>query len=119
MPVAALSLLAALTPQEHRVTIIDENIEPINFDRCARAGIVGVTGMVVQRQRMLEILTELRARGVFTAVGGPWITVQEDYFKGLADVIFIGEAEETWPQFLADWGRDARQRVTNKRRRPI
>ena len=105
MPVAALPLLAALTPQQHRVTIVDENVEPVDFDRCARADIVGVTGMVVQRQRMREILTELRARGVFTAVGGPWITVQEDYFEGLADVVFIGEAEETWPQFLADWGR--------------
>jgi len=105
MPVAALPLLAALTPQQHRVTIVDENVEPIDFDRCARADIVGVTGMVVQRQRMREILAELRARGAFTAVGGPWVTVQEDYFKGLADVVFIGEAEETWPQFLADWGR--------------
>ena len=105
MPVAALPLLAALTPQQHRVTIVDENVEPIDFDRCARADIVGVTGMVVQRQRMREILAELRARGAFTAVGGPWVTVQEDYFKGLADVVFIGEAEESWPQFLADWGR--------------
>ena len=105
MPVAALPLLAALTPDEHRVTIIDENVEPIDFDRCARADVVGVTGMVVQRQRMREILSELRRRGVFTAVGGPWITVQEDYFTGLADVIFVGEAEETWPQFLADWAR--------------
>jgi radical SAM superfamily enzyme YgiQ (UPF0313 family) len=23
--------------------------------------------------------------------------------EGLADVIFIGEADETWPQFLRDW----------------
>ena len=29
-----------------------------------------------------------------------WVTVQEDYFGDLADVIFIGEAEETWPRFL-------------------
>ena len=36
-------------------------------------------------------------------VGGPWVTVQEDYFEDLADVIFIGEAEETWPQFLREW----------------
>ncbi len=105
MPVAALPLLAALTPKKHRVTIIDENIEPIDFVRCARADIVGVTGMVVQRQRMREILTELRRSRAFTVVGGPWITVQEDYFGDLADVIFIGEAEETWPQFLADWSR--------------
>jgi radical SAM superfamily enzyme YgiQ (UPF0313 family) len=103
LPVAALPLLAGLTPEEHTITLIDENVEPIDFDRCARADIVGVTGMSVQRYRMAEILTELTARGCFTVVGGPWVTVQEDYFDDLADVIFIGEAEETWPRFLADW----------------
>ena len=103
LPVAALPLLAALTPQEHRITLIDENVEPIDFARCARADIVGLTGMVVQRKRMREILTELKRRGVFTVVGGPWITVNETYFDGLADVIFVGEAEDTWPQFLAEW----------------
>lgn len=52
---------------------------------------------------MREILRELKARGVFTVVGGPWVSVQEDYFEGLADVIFVGEAETTWPLFLAEW----------------
>jgi radical SAM superfamily enzyme YgiQ (UPF0313 family) len=103
LPVAALPLLAALTPAEHTVTLIDENVEAIDFDRVARADIVGLTGMSVQRFRMQEILTELKARGVFVAVGGPWVSVQEDYFDGLADVIFVGEAEETWPRFLAEW----------------
>ncbi len=59
--------------------------------------------MSVQRFRMREILTELKARGVFTVVGGPWITVREEYFGDLTDVIFIGEAEETWPVFLQQW----------------
>lgn len=103
MPVAALPLLAALTPSEHRITLIDENVEPIDFERCAHADIVGVTGMIVQRHRMREILTELKQRDIYTVVGGPWITVREDYFGNLADVVFIGEAEETWPRFLADW----------------
>ncbi len=31
------------------------------------------------------------------------VTVREEYFEGLADVVFIGEAEETWPKFLQDW----------------
>jgi radical SAM superfamily enzyme YgiQ (UPF0313 family) len=103
LPVAALPLLAALTPEGHRLTIIDENVEPIDFARCARADIVGVTGMVVQRIRMREILGELKARGAFTVVGGPWVSVSEDYFGDLADVVFVGEAEETWPRFLEDW----------------
>src|SRR4051794_18918857 len=103
LPVACLPLLAALTPSEHTVTLIDENVEAINYERCARADIVGVTGMSVQRFRMREILEELKRRGCFTVVGGPWVTVQEDYFGKLADVLFVGEAEETWPKFLEEW----------------
>ncbi len=103
LPVACLPLLAALTPSEHTVTLLDENVEAINFERLARADIVGVTGMSVQRFRMKEILTELKRRGVFTVVGGPLVTVMEDYFEGLVDVIFVGEAEDTWPQFLNEW----------------
>ena len=75
MPVAVLPLLAALTPPEHTVTLIDENVEEIDFDRCAKADIVGVTGMIVQRFRMTEIITELKKRGCFVVLGGPWISV--------------------------------------------
>lgn len=103
LPVACLPLLAALTPPEHTVTLIDESVESIDFDRCVRADLVGVTGMSVQRARTREILSELKARGVFTVVGGPWVSVEENYFGDLADVVFVGEAEETWPAFLDDW----------------
>jgi radical SAM superfamily enzyme YgiQ (UPF0313 family) len=103
LPVACLPLLAALTPAEHNITLLDENVCDLDFNVIAAADVVGVTGMSVQRFRMREILRELKQRELFTVVGGPWVTVREDYFADLADVIFIGEAEETWPQFLADY----------------
>jgi radical SAM superfamily enzyme YgiQ (UPF0313 family) len=103
VPPASLPLLASLTPSEHHVTLLDESVEELDYDRIARADIVGMTGMSVQRFRMREILERLKRRGAFTIVGGPWVTVQEDYFDELADVIFVGEAEETWPRFLLDW----------------
>ena len=103
LPVAGLPLLSALTPAEHTVTLLDENVAPLDFDRIARADIVGVTGMIVQRFRMRAILEELKSRGAFVVVGGPWVTVKEDYFGDLADCIFVGEAEESWPEFLGDW----------------
>src|SRR3954453_866591 len=56
LPVACLPLLAALTPGEHTVPLIDENVEALNWERLARAAVVGLTGMSVQRQRMREIL---------------------------------------------------------------
>ncbi len=85
LPVACLPLLAALTPPGHTVTLIDENVEAISWERCAKADIVGVTGMSVQRFRMREILEQLKERGSFTVVGGPWVSVKEDYFGPLAD----------------------------------
>jgi radical SAM superfamily enzyme YgiQ (UPF0313 family) len=103
MPVLALPVLAGLTPPGHEVVLIDENIEEIDFDALASFDIVGLTGMTVQRDRMREILLELHERDIFTVVGGPWITVAENWYDGLVDVIFIGEAEETWPQFLEEW----------------
>jgi len=71
LPVACLPLLAALTPAEHTVTLMDENVSPIDWERCRRADIVGVTGMSVQRFRMREILTELKKLECFCVVGGP------------------------------------------------
>src|SRR3954468_7551828 len=100
MPALALPVLAGLTPPEHEVVVLDENLGEIDFDALAGFDIVGLTGMTVQRDRMREILAELQRRGIFTIVGGPWISVAEDWFEGMVDVIFVGEAEETWPRFL-------------------
>jgi radical SAM superfamily enzyme YgiQ (UPF0313 family) len=105
MPVLALPVLAGLTPEGHEVVLIDENVQEIDFDALEGFDIVGLTGMTVQRDRMRDILLELQARDIFAAVGGPWITVAENWYDGLVDVIFIGEAEETWPKFLEDWAR--------------
>jgi radical SAM superfamily enzyme YgiQ (UPF0313 family) len=110
LPVACLALLAALVPEHHDVTLIDENVEEIDFDRLGRADLVCLTGMSIQGKRMGEILDEVRARGVMTVVGGPMATVEEHELKGLADVIFIGEADETWPEFLRDWERGVHKR---------
>ena len=109
LPPLNLSLLAGLTPPEHSVSILDENVEEIDYERCRRADIVGLTGMVVQRQRMSEIIIELKRRGIFTVLGGPCATVSPEDLGPLADVVFIGEAEETWPRFLAEWSEGRQQ----------
>ena len=103
LPVACLPLLAALVPKHHDVTLIDENVEEIDFDRLGRADMVCLTGMSVQGRRLREILEEVRARGVLTVVGGAMATVEPEELEGLADVIFVGEADTTWPRFLREW----------------
>src|SRR5438552_17383848 len=85
LPVAALPLLPALTPARHRLTIIDENVEPIDFARCHRADIVVDTGMAVQPIRMRETLGELQPRCAFPVAGRPWAGVSQHYFGQLAE----------------------------------
>jgi radical SAM superfamily enzyme YgiQ (UPF0313 family) len=97
----SMPTVAGLTPREHEVILCDENIEPVDFD--AQADIVGVTGYIVHKQRMFEIIAEFRRRGRFVAVGGPYASLCPEVFRGHCDALFVGEAEETWPQFLVDF----------------
>ena len=99
MITGALPHLAGLIPN-HEVYLLDENVEEIDFDPLEGFDIVGVTGMIVQRDRMREILQRLRRRKIFTVVGGAYASVDEAFFEGLCDVLFSGEADETWPEFV-------------------
>ncbi|MDB5971553.1 MAG: hypothetical protein JWQ90_4003 [Hydrocarboniphaga sp.] len=102
MITGALPALAGLVPDGHDVELLDENIEAIDFEALRRFDVVGVTGMIVQRGRLEQILLRLKPLPVIVAVGGPYISVEESFFDGLCDVRFIGEAETTWPMFLRD-----------------
>ncbi len=87
-PVSCLPLLAALTPAEHRVTLIDENVTPLDFERLERADIVGLTGMSVQRFRMREILEETEGsrnlhRGRWSLGYGPRRVFRRAYRRDL------------------------------------
>ncbi|HJZ90136.1 MAG TPA: B12-binding domain-containing radical SAM protein [Gemmataceae bacterium] len=100
----SLATVAGLSAP-HRVRVLDENVEEIDWEALRAFDVIGVTGMMVQKVRMREILVRLRDMGQFTAVGGPFVSVQEKYFNGLCDVTFVGEAEDTWPRFLDDFSR--------------
>jgi radical SAM superfamily enzyme YgiQ (UPF0313 family) len=113
----ALPTVAALA-SPHEIVLIDENVEEIDWDALDRFDVVGVTGMNVQRERQREILERLRTIDTFVVVGGPYVSVKEDAFAGLADAMFIGESEETWPAFLADFaaGRPVKTRYEQQDR---
>ena len=56
VPPLGLATLAALTPADWEIRIVDENVEAIDWN--VRADIVGVCGMSVQYGRQREILLE-------------------------------------------------------------
>jgi radical SAM superfamily enzyme YgiQ (UPF0313 family) len=100
-PNLSLPTVAGITPPGHEVVLCDENVEKIDFD--TDADIVGLTGYVVHKKRILELAAEFRRRGKFVVAGGPLASLCPEDLHGKVDVVFVDEAEYTWPQFLRDF----------------
>ena len=99
-PPLALMQLAALTPSNYEVTIVDESVEAINFD--FPADLVGITvTMSAVRPRANTIAARFRARGIPVVYGGVDPTFCPQECLQHADYVFRGEAEGGWGRFLA------------------
>lgn len=99
-PLGAITL-AAHTPADVTVRVLDECTGPIALD--ATAPLVGISAMYIQRQRAFELADALRARGRTVVIGGGLAAALPEECARHADVVFLGEAEETWPRFLAEY----------------
>jgi len=115
-PNLSMPTLAGLTPPEHELTLCDENVQEIDFE--LDADLVGVTGYIVHRERMQQIVEEFRRRGRLVAVGGPYASLCPEDWLGRCDILFVGEAEETWPRFLRDLEAGRSQAVYRAERLP-
>ena len=104
----ALPTLAALTPPDLEVILIDENVEPINFDE--KVDLVGITSMTSLAPRAYEIADEFRCRGTKVVLGGIHASMLPEEAIQHADSVVIGEAEETWPQLIRDFKEDRLQK---------
>ncbi|MFP4474632.1 MAG: radical SAM protein [Desulfatibacillaceae bacterium] len=103
MPNSAVATLMALTPPDVCVEYVlsDENVAPLDPD--LPCDLVAVTGNIVHAKRIEELCPDLRARGHAVALGGPFASLNRERCRGLANHLFIGEAEYTWPRFLREW----------------
>ncbi len=100
-PPLGLATLAALSPEDWEVEIVDENVEPVPLE--PQADLVGVCGMGVQFPRQKALLEYYRARGYRTVAGGSYASLCPEQYAALADTVVAGEAEYIWPQFCFDF----------------
>ncbi len=112
-PPLGLATIAALTPSAgFHVQLWDENVhgvidESTRFDR--DYDLVGLTGFNIHLRRCVDVAKIFRSRGVLTAIGGPGISSAAHTYRNKFDILFINEAEYTWPRFLEDWQRGRHQ----------
>jgi len=93
--------LAAFVPPHWEVIHIDEAIAPADVTR--KVDLVGITFHTPSAFHAYDLAAQFRKRGIPVALGGPHVTLMPEEAQQHADVIFVGEAEETWPQFLRDF----------------
>jgi radical SAM superfamily enzyme YgiQ (UPF0313 family) len=111
-----LPLIAALTPPNHDVRIVNEALDDIDFS--PGADIVGLTATTARICRAYEIADEYRRRGVYVVIGGVHASAMPDEALRHADTVFVGEADATWPQFLEDYADRNHKRVYRAVDRP-
>jgi radical SAM superfamily enzyme YgiQ (UPF0313 family) len=117
-PYLALTTLAALTPPEVEVRIIDENVEAIDFE--SRPDLVAVSLLTPLAVRGYEIADQFRSRGVPVVVGGVHATMMPEEAGQHADAVVIGEGEFLWPEVVADYSKGALKRTyLTDRRAPL
>ncbi len=98
-----LAIIASITPPDIDVRIIDESVEPIDFD--ADADLVGITGMTNMAPVGYAIADEFRRRGKKVVMGGVHVTVCPDEAQRHADSVVVGEAEPIWAELIEDFRR--------------
>ena len=93
--------LAALTPPDVEVSISDEMVEPIIFQK--EADLVGITFVTPFAYRAYELASLYRRNGKTVVMGGPHASLLPEEVKKHSDAVVIGEAEDTWPMLIEDF----------------
>ena len=100
IPSQGLIQLEALTPATWDVQTINENLDSIDFDE--PTDVVGITALTSLAPRAYEIACEYQSRGVPVIMGGIHASVYPEEAAQHVDCVVVGEADEIWPDILAD-----------------
>ena len=95
-----LMYLAAYTPEEAEVRIIDEIVERVDFTDIP--DLVGISTMTATAPRAYEIADRYRSMGTKVVLGGVHASMVPEEALEHADSVVVGEAEAIWPGVVSD-----------------
>lgn len=112
----ALPTIAALTPPDVEISILDENVEDINFN--TYTDLVGITVSTFLAPRAYEIADEFRKRDITVVLGGIHPSMLPDEAIQYADAVVIGEAEGVWENLVNDYKKGKMRQFYQSSQRP-
>jgi radical SAM superfamily enzyme YgiQ (UPF0313 family) len=106
-PPLGLATLAGFLGPDDDAEIVDEHVEPLRTDDAPDLVLIQV--YVTNAYRAYRLADHYRSKGSFVVLGGLHVTSLPREAEPHADVIFLGPAEQSFPQFLMDF-REGRAR---------
>jgi radical SAM superfamily enzyme YgiQ (UPF0313 family) len=100
-PPLGLATLAAYLRSDDEAVIADEHVAPV--DASDRPDLVAIQVYITNARRAYRLADAYRAKGVFVALGGLHVTALPDEASWHGDAVFLGPAEQTFPEFLQDF----------------
>src|ERR1041385_3984119 len=116
-PPLGLLTVSALLPASWERKLVDLNVQSLKSSAIEWADIVFCTAMLVQKDSLRAVVGRCKARRKRVVLGGPYVTTTVEDLPD-ADHIFLGEAETTLPQFIADLARGEAKRTYQAAERP-
>ncbi len=104
-----LPYLAAVTPPEYSVRIIDEEHEQIDFSE--DVWLVALTAQTPVAPRAYEIADRFRARNITVVMGGVHASTLPQEALNHVDAVIMGEGEFVWEKLLSDFESGSLQQV--------
>ena len=100
-PPLGLLTIAAMVPDTWHKRLVDMNVGPLMDADLLWADYAFISVMSVQKASFSQILARCRELGVKVVAGGPHFTSEEGIIEGVEHLV-LGEAEETFRNFLED-----------------
>jgi radical SAM superfamily enzyme YgiQ (UPF0313 family) len=102
MPPLGLITLAAMIPDTYTLKLVDMNVTKLIDDDLGWADLVFISAMIVQKASFQSVVQRCRKFGRTVVAGGPYPTRSYGEITGV-DHFVLGEVEDTFAQFLADF----------------
>ena len=99
-PPLALAIIAALTPDDFHVELIDENFDSFQYQE---ANLVALTAFTSNVTRAYEIASVYKEKNIPVVMGGIHAFMMPDEALEHVDSVVLGEAENVWKDVIADF----------------
>ncbi len=116
IPPRNLLYVAAVTPKDAEIVLVDEHVGKIDFEE--EIDLVGITALTATAPRAYEIGDEFKRRGVKVVLGGIHPSILPEEAIQHADAVVVGEAENLWPQLIEDFKRRELKRFYQSSQKP-